>query len=434
MAFKNQREIERLALPADKAEAFHFDARCPGLSIRLQRHGKPAYVVWYTLPGGKRKRITLGAVAGMELDDARRQATNTVNAARDGRDPGLERKQARVAAATALPLGDLIKAYLRDHAAHKQRPRSLAETKRALERHWAPLHSLPAAAVTLREVSARLIELADSNGPVAANRARANLSAAFTWAMRAGLVGANPTIAAVKNEEVSRDRVLMVEELAAIWRATSDLTSYDAIVRLLMLTWARRLEVGGMAHAEIEGSTWNLPAARCKSWRAMQKRGQAAHEIPLSRQAQAIIAEFPELPERPFVFGRGGRSPFSGWSQCKARLDERIARQRAEQRLGRELGDGEEPEPGDFLKAWRLHDLRRSGVTLAAEHEVAEPHVIEAVVNHAGGHRAGVAGVYNRAPYREAKRIALQRWSDWLLAKFEGKEPASNVRVLRKAG
>ena len=59
-------------------------------------------MAWYTA-GGKRKRITLGAIAGMDLDQARRQATEIVNAGRDGRDPGQERKLARIAAADVLP-------------------------------------------------------------------------------------------------------------------------------------------------------------------------------------------------------------------------------------------------------------------------------------------------------------------------------------------
>ena len=47
---------------------------------------------------------------------------------------------------------------------------------------------------------------------------------------------------------------------------------------------------------------------------------------------------------------------------------------------------------------WRLHDLRRTAATGMAELGV-QPHVIEAVLNHVSGHRAGVAGVYNRATY-----------------------------------
>ena len=129
MSFRTQRDLERLTLPAGKAEAFHFDARCPGLSVRIQRTGKPAFVTWYTV-GGKRKRITLGAVAGMDLDQARRQATEIVNAGRDGHDPGQQRKLARIAAADVLTVGGLIGAYLREHAERHQRPRTLIETRR----------------------------------------------------------------------------------------------------------------------------------------------------------------------------------------------------------------------------------------------------------------------------------------------------------------
>jgi hypothetical protein len=40
-----------------------------------------------------------------------------------------------------------------------------------------------------------------------------------------------------------------------------------------------------------------------------------------------------------------------------------------------------------------------------------QPHVIEAVLNHISGHKAGVAGVYNRATYAAEKRLALDLWA-----------------------
>jgi hypothetical protein len=40
------------------------------------------------------------------------------------------------------------------------------------------------------------------------------------------------------------------------------------------------------------------------------------------------------------------------------------------------------------------------------------PHVIEALLNHVSGHKAGVAGVYNRAPYEREVRTALLTWAD----------------------
>jgi integrase len=409
MAFRTARDLDRLTLPAGKAEVFHFDARCPGLSVRIQRTGKPAFVAWYTARG-KRKRMTIGAVAGMDLDQARRQATEIVNAGRDGRDPGAERKLAKVEAAAVLTVGDLIDAYLREHAERHQRPRTLIETKRALERHWGPLHPLPAGDVTRRDVSARLLDLMRSTGPVGANRARAHLSAAYAWAIRAGLVDHNPIVGTIRTEERSRERVLKPAELRAIWRATDDNSAHSAIIRLLMLTGARKAEIGGMTHAELdrERGLWILPAARTKNRRE--------HELPLSRQVWEMIGEFPELPRCPYLFGRHGQAPFSGWSQCKARLDRRIADQQ-----------------GAPLAPWTVHDLRRSFASLAAEHEIIQPHLIEAILNHVSGHQAGVAGVYNRSTYREPKRVGLQAWADWLIGIVE-ESRTTGTNVVAVAG
>jgi hypothetical protein len=39
------------------------------------------------------------------------------------------------------------------------------------------------------------------------------------------------------------------------------------------------------------------------------------------------------------------------------------------------------------------------------------PHIVEAILNHVSGHRAGVAGVYNRAQYAAEMREALERWA-----------------------
>jgi hypothetical protein len=44
------------------------------------------------------------------------------------------------------------------------------------------------------------------------------------------------------------------------------------------------------------------------------------------------------------------------------------------------------------------------------------PHIIEAVLNHISGHKAGVAGIYNRATYLPEKTDALNRWAAHLVA------------------
>jgi len=124
--------------------------------------------------------------------------------------------------------------------------------------------------------------------------------------------------------------------------------------------------------------------------------------MPLSAPALAVLSGIPRRERRNLVFGEGVGA-FSGWSKAKAALDGRVA-----SALGRA------PAP------WRLHDIRRTVATRLADLGV-RPHVIEAALNHISGHKAGVAGVYNRAAYAAEKRAALTLWGDHLSTLIEGK-------------
>jgi hypothetical protein len=75
--------------------------------------------------------------------------------------------------------------------------------------------------------------------------------------------------------------------------------------------------------------------------------------------------------------------------------------------------DGGEPVPD-----WRLHDLRRTLATgfqrLGIRFEVTE-----AVLNHVGGSRAGVAGIYQRHDWKEEKHEALKMWNDHVFSAIQ---------------
>src|SRR5262249_51449808 len=120
---------------------------------------------------------------------------------------------------------------------------------------------------------------------------------------------------------------------------------------------------------------------------------------PLAPAARALIPD----GEHALVFTTTGTTPPSGWSRAKRRLD---ALMLAEAR--KELGKNASIAP------WRLHDLRRTAVTSMAELGIA-PHVIELVVNHVSGARAGVAGIYNKSELMSERRAVLERWAVHLL-------------------
>jgi integrase len=81
---------------------------------------------------------------------------------------------------------------------------------------------------------------------------------------------------------------------------------------------------------------------------------------------------------------------------------------------------------GMGVPLWRLHDLRRTTATGMAELGV-QPHVVEAVLNHVSGARAGVAGIYNKAAYSEERRAALERWA----AHVDGLVSGRSARIMR---
>lgn len=397
MGFRTQREVERLSLPAGVADRFVFDDQCQGLSVRLQG-AKRSWVVHYTIDG-KRRRISLGDVAGMPLADARKKAAKVVAGGKDGADP-LKERAAR-ARQTADTVGGLVALYLTRYAERSQKSRTLAETKRALNVHLAPLHQLAISALDRRTVAARLMELADSSGPIMANRCRAHLSHLFAWAMQMGLAEANPVIGTVRPApEVRRDRVLSESELRAVWLASGDDT-FGRIVKLLILTGQRCREIGDMSWPEInrDRALFTLPAARAKNGRA--------NEVPLAPTALALL---PAAKDEGLIFGRpSSKAGFSGWTKAKRRLDKACG-----------------------VKDWTLHDLRRTVVTGMAEIGIA-PHIIEAIVNHVSGFKGGVAGVYNHAKYAQEKRAGLERWAAHVEATVKG-ERTGNVVELARAG
>ena len=138
-------------------------------------------MVWYQV-NGARRRVTLGPIAGLKLQDARIQATRILGEARDGKDALAEREAAK--ARTADTLGKLVDVYLQRRAKPRQRQRTFVEVERYLRKRWAPLHGQPIDRITRRDIAARLEEIRVGHGPISANRARTYLSSAFIWAMR----------------------------------------------------------------------------------------------------------------------------------------------------------------------------------------------------------------------------------------------------------
>lgn len=355
-----------------------WDDGLPGFGVRVNPTGK-VWVVQYRVHG-KSRRETIGRVGTVPIDQARDLAKASLARAQLGIDTHAEKREAEARA--RLVFRQVADRYLA-YAAARLKPRSFEEVQRHVLKKWTLLHGLPIHKITRAMVADRLEEIASDNGPVAANRARSALSALFSWAIGVGIVEMNPVVGTPKPaDERSRDQTLSTTELACVLIACGQ-NDYGNIVRLLALTGQRREEIGRLAWSEIDldRAIWTIPASRTKNGRV--------HEVPLSTPALDILKSIPQRLNRDFVFGQG-HNGFSGWSKSKLQLDQKIAL-------------------AFSVRPWRLHDLRRTLATGLAEHSVL-PHVIEAILNHVSGHKAGVAGIYNRASYHDQKKAALDQW------------------------
>jgi integrase len=385
----SRKNTEGLKLPPKKTEHIWWDDQIAGFGLRVREGGSRNWIFQYRL-GGKQRRISFGSAPTVTAEQARKKAATLHARVKLGHDPAGEKIEARARATETF--GDILRPYLVRKKA-ELKPRTYVETERHLLVNAKRLHGLQIAGIDRRTVAGLLTEIDAKNGPHSANHLRAALSAFFSWAMREGLAEANPIIGtnrAITNG--ARDRVLSDRELRSIWNALAE-DDYSNVVRLLALTGQRRDEIGGLRWAEVDfdKAVIALPAERTKN--------KKPHDVPLSPAALAILKDYAQRAAgREYVFGRGAAG-YQGWSKSKDMLDRRI---------------------DDPIGDWRLHDLRRTLSTKMHDELGIPPHIVEAVLNHISGHRAGVAGTYNRALYSKEKAVALARWAEHLTAIIKG--------------
>jgi integrase len=378
--------IANLTLPAGKTDHLVFDDDVVGWGLRLRSSGKPTWIYQYRV-GPRSRRMTLGTVSALSAKVARETAVRLYSRVKLGEDPAGTKAKALQARSETFGAG--VDVYLKRQV-ERLRARSLVEVRRHLLVNAKPLHSAPLAEISRRDISRVISGVAETSGPVTANRTGSSIAAMYAWSIREGWTDANPAAFLNKRAETPRSRVLTDGELRAVWKATSGTDQYSSIVRLLMLTGARREEIGGLAWSEIDidAATITLPPARTKTNRE--------HVIPLSAMAIEILEAQPRREGRDYVFGEGPHG-YKGFSQGKATLD-----------------------AGTKIAPWVLHDLRRTVSTHMNGELGIQPHVVEAVLGH---HQGGVASIYNRASFRNEMRQALDMWADRVASLVAGREP-----------
>jgi integrase len=381
-----------------------FDAGCPGLGVRATTKGTKSFIVQWTDPATKRKvREPLGVWGSLTIDQAREAARVRLGQVAKGLNPRAERLRVRAEAEreraeTVLTFNALVTEWETLHLVHR-RPRYAAEAARAIRQGLTSLLKRPAARITKGDAVNALDSLVQGGKAVTAGRTMAYARAAFAWAERRGKVPANPfkrlPISAGATE---RDRVLSDVELWDVWSAAGGMGyPWAPFFQLAMLTLQRREEVAGMRWSEIADdlTTWRIPRERMKNGKL--------HDVHLSDAARAVLRAVPKVTDCDLVFSTTGKTPISGFSGAKATLDTAITKVRVDRAT--KIGANAAPSI-----PWRLHDLRRTGVSTLARLGY-DSIVVDKLFAHQPGKLRGVAAVYQRHDFAKERAQALDAWA-----------------------
>lgn len=379
-----------------KPNSILWDSEVRGFGARRQT-ADGVYFVLKKRVNGKSRWMTIGRLGSpWTLDKARQEAKRLMYAIASGEDPTAKKREQQRAEADTLK--SVIERYLKASEA-RLKPRPFKERTRYLMEDWEPFHSTPITLITRKMVAEQVNQLTGDRSATVALKARAALSGLFTWAQGEGHEVSNPVTGSnVPVTNGPRDRVLSELELKTLWEVTAlptvldpmqqttlnhvELDSwgrYCKIVRLLMLTGLRRDEIGMLRWSEInfENQLMTIPGSRTKN-------GEE-HKVPMSLPVMEILASIPTNGDKVFNF--------TNWSNSFAKLLKLLN--------------------GAILEQWVIHDIRRSVDTQLHE-LLVPPQIVEAITGHKG-HKAGIAGVYNKAQYLEPMRKALDMWANHLI-------------------
>ncbi len=325
MAHPRVRITKRLidGIKPEESDFYVFDTDVTGFGIRVRATGGISYIVQYKGGigrGAPTRRVTLGAVGKMPPELARKAAERVLGSVAHGEDPAADKKRER----RALPLANVIDAFLKDHVEAKRKAGTAAGYRDLLERLVKPaLGQMKPDKVTRQDVSR--LHLSLQGTPSQANKCVGVISSLYSFAGENGYApeGCNPAQSIKKFPEKRRERFLTSEELARFGKAlrlgeavglpwhvdesnpkakhapkeANRYTVLDpyaaAAIRLLILTGARLREILHVKWENIDFDRGIIHLPDSKTGR---------RPIYLSSTAQTILSGLPRVEGNAFVF------------------------------------------------------------------------------------------------------------------------------------
>lgn len=340
-----------------------------------------------TYASGKPHSRKLGTYPAMSVKDARARAREY-----------WENPQKFAAEVSTGSFQDVAQAWIKRHVeAHKLR--SKGEIERQLARYVLPKwRSRKFFEIRRREVNDLLDYVSDTHGASQANAVLATLRSIMSWYQSREENYVSPIVRGMRRSKpVSRSRVLNDAEIKQVWHAASELGTFGALVKLLLLTAQRKDKVVTMRWIDVADGWWTISTDH-------REKGNAGR-LKLPAAAVDIVESQPRIGGNEFIFAGRGDAAFNAFSLRKRQLDGKL----------------------NGVPHWTLHDLRRTARSLMSRAGIRSD-VAERVLGHA---IAGVEGVYDRHTYEEEKSDALLRLAAVIASIVTDTDVRSNIVAWR---
>jgi integrase len=287
--------LKAAVTPPDKSRIIVYDARVPGLALRVTSNGAKAFY-FYRKVNGRPLKMKLGGFRDISIEQARTLASKVNGQVADGKDPAEDRRAVRA----SDTLQQLFDRWMKEYAELRLSPRTRVTDESRFDTCFADWTARKIASIKASHVQDKHAEIARKRGKVTANRAVQLLRRLCNW----GNVRPNPASKAVTFfQERERDRFMEADEIPRFFTALEaepNATVRD-FIKLSLWTGARRSNVQSMRWDEINfgTSTWVVPAGKSKSGEAMK--------LHLSPPAMAVL-ESRKRNGSDYVLPGGGKS------------------------------------------------------------------------------------------------------------------------------
>ncbi|QYF86221.1 tyrosine-type recombinase/integrase [Brevundimonas sp. PAMC22021] len=307
-----KRVVEALA-PRDERYVV-WDSDLKGFGVRISPQGRRTYLARFRTHGGSDRLMALAPHGVITAEEARERARLAIAEAAQGGDPQADKMERR----GEMTMGELCELYMAEGTAMKKAS-TLKIDRIRIDRHIKPrVGRMKLSDVSRADIQRLMIDVGNGRiraeatphtrgGKHAAARTVGLLGGIFSFAIERKLMTENPVRGLKRYKDNRRDRFLSPAEMARLGDVLIELEKdggdprHINIIRLLLLTGARKNEIAHLKWSEVDLERGLLRLQDSKTGAKTIRLGAPAIRLMTGLRANGSVYVFPDRrhPKRP---------------------------------------------------------------------------------------------------------------------------------------